>query len=138
MSGSTAGRHGSFRIIRMAIALLLCLTAGLMQSARAQRLPDFLGATPPAEFPGADRYGPPEGKPMVAKAYSGDRELGLVYLTSDVVNTRGYSSKPIDVLVALASDGRIAGAKLVEHHEPIVLIGIPSPRWTTSSAAMSA
>ena len=75
---------------------------------------------------------------MVAKAYSGDRELGLVYLTSDVVNTRGYSSKPIDVLVALASDGRIAGAKLVEHHEPIVLIGIPSPRWTTSSAAMSA
>ena len=35
---------------------------------------------------------------MVAKAYSGDRELGLVYLTSDVVNTRGYSSKPIDVL----------------------------------------
>lgn len=129
MSGSTAGRHGSFRIIRMAIALLLCLTAGLMQSAWAQRLPDFLGATPPAElFPGADRYGPPEGKPMVAKAYSGDRELGLVYLTSDVVNTRGYSSKPIDVLVALTSDGRIAGAKLVEHHEPIVLIGIPQSK----------
>ena len=45
-----------------------------------------------------------------------------------MVSTRGYSSKPIDVLVALANDGRIVGAKLVEHHEPIVLIGIPQAK----------
>ena len=50
------------------------------------------------------------------------------YITTDVVNTRGYSSKPIDTMVALANDGTIAGAKLVEHHEPIMLIGIPQSR----------
>ncbi|MFD4838602.1 4Fe-4S binding protein [Achromobacter sp. NPDC058515] len=98
-------------------------------AAQAQRLPEFLASTPiDAVFPGADRVGPAEGKPMVARAYSGDRQLGLVYLTSDVVNTRGYSSKPIDVLVGLSDSGRIVGAKLVEHHEPIVLIGIPQSK----------
>ncbi|RAP66033.1 4Fe-4S binding protein [Achromobacter sp. HZ01] len=109
------------------IALLLyILGAGLAQ---AQRLPDFLATTPIGEiFPGADRVDAPAGKPLAAKAYAGSRPLGVVYLTSDVVNTRGYSSKPIDVLVGLANDGRIVGAKLVEHHEPIVLIGIPQAK----------
>ncbi|HCW19136.1 MAG TPA: regulatory protein NosR, partial [Achromobacter sp.] len=32
------------------------------------------------------------------------------------------------VLVGLADNGRIVGAKLVEHHEPIVLIGIPQSK----------
>ncbi|WP_255592522.1 NosR/NirI family protein [Bordetella sp. BOR01] len=97
--------------------------------AQAQRLAHFLSAFPPAElFPGADRLGPPEGKPLAARAYAGSQPLGHVYLTTDVVNTRGYSSKPIDVIVGLADNGRITGARLVEHHEPIVLIGIPQSK----------
>ncbi|WP_430795400.1 4Fe-4S binding protein [Achromobacter spanius] len=104
-----------------------CVLIG--QAAQAQRLPEFLASTPiDAVFPGADRVGPAEGKPTVARVYAGDRQLGLVYLTTDVVNTRGYSSKPIDVLVGLSDSGRIMGAKLVEHHEPIVLIGIPQSK----------
>ncbi|HYG44062.1 MAG TPA: FMN-binding protein, partial [Bordetella sp.] len=97
--------------------------------AHAQRLAHFLSTYSPAElFPGADRLGTPEGKPLAARAYAGNHPLGYVYLTTDVVNTRGYSSKPIDVIVGLANDGRIVGARLVEHHEPIVLIGIPQSR----------
>ncbi|WP_323012535.1 4Fe-4S binding protein [Castellaniella sp.] len=95
------------------------------------RLGAFLEKTNPAEiFPGADRIGPPEGKPVVARAYAGNQQLGYVYLTTDIVNTRGYSSKPIDTLVGLSLDGEIVGAKLVEHHEPIVLIGIPEAKVT--------
>ncbi|WP_066079403.1 NosR/NirI family protein [Bergeriella denitrificans] len=97
--------------------------------AYAERLPEFLGKVSPSEiFPNADRYGEPEGKPMVARVYKGDEQLGLVYITTDVVGTRGYSSKPIDTMVAVANDGTIAGAKLVAHNEPIVLIGIPQER----------
>ena len=97
--------------------------------AYAERLPDFLSKVQPSEiFPGADRYGKPEGKPMVARVYKGNEQLGLVYITTDVVNTRGYSSKPIDTMMALANDGTIAGAKLVDHHEPTMLIGIPQSR----------
>ena len=61
-------------------------------------------------------------------AIKGGEPPGYVYLTTDVVNTRGYSSKPIDILVGIANDGTIVGAKLVEHHEPIVLIGIPQSK----------
>ncbi|WLW63794.1 4Fe-4S binding protein [Achromobacter aegrifaciens] len=112
-----------------AVFLVLLLCAQVFSAAQAQRLPDFLGGIPIEQiFPGADRADPPAGKPMVAKVYAGTRQLGVVYLTSDVVNTRGYSSKPIDVLVGLANDGRIVGARLVEHHEPIVLIGIPQSK----------
>lgn len=129
MRGSTAASHGFTRYIQAALFALWMSCLFLGHAAQAQRLPDFLATTPvDAVFPGADRVGPAEGKPMVARAYSGDRQLGLVYLTSDVVNTRGYSSKPIDVLVGLADNGRIVGAKLVEHHEPIVLIGIPQAK----------
>lgn len=93
------------------------------------RLGAFLQKTQPADiFPGADRIGPAEGKPVVARAYAGNTVLGYVYLTSDIVNTRGYSSKPIDILVGVSLDGTIVGAKLVEHHEPIVLIGIPESK----------
>jgi NosR/NirI family nitrous oxide reductase transcriptional regulator len=41
-----------------------------------------------------------------------------------VVDATGYSGKPINIVVGLDLKGRITGAKLVEHHEPIVLVGI--------------
>ncbi len=51
---------------------------------------------------------------MVARALKGGEPLGYVYLTTDVVNTAGYSSKPIDILVGIAKRrhhcGRQAGA----------------------------
>lgn len=122
-------RHGYPPLIGIFISIVLLCCALAANAAQAQRLPDFLKTIAIAEiFPGADRLGPPEGKPMTARAYAGERALGRVYLTSDVVNTRGYSSKPIDVLVGLADNGRIVGARLVEHHEPIVLIGIPQSK----------
>jgi NosR/NirI family transcriptional regulator, nitrous oxide reductase regulator len=95
--------------------------------ARAEtRLPEFIKQLSPAQvFPGADRLGPIDGTPPAAPAYAGDRLLGYVYLNSDVVNSTGYSGKPIIIVVGLALDGTIVGAKLVEHHEPIVLVGIP-------------
>lgn len=109
------------------LACLVCLLSIFFSaSAHAERLPEFLPKIAPSEiFPGANRYGKPEGKPMVARVYKDQEQLGFVYITTDLVSTRGYSSKPIDMMVAVANDGTIKGAKLVEHHEPIVLIGIP-------------
>ncbi len=110
---------------------VLCLISGLYAAPgqATPRLGEFLQTIAPADiFPGADRLGPAEGQPTVARAYAGDRLLGYVYLTTDIVNTRGYSSKPIDTLIGLSLEGEIVGARLVEHHEPIVLIGIPESR----------
>ncbi len=107
--GTHRGTHRAFPpFIRVFISIFLLCCTLCANAVQAQRLPDFLKTVSIADlFPGADRVGPPEGKPMTARAYAGERALGRIYLTSDVVNTRGYSSKPIDVLVALADNGRI-------------------------------
>ena len=100
--------------------LAACTLLILAAPAQAERLPDLINKVKPADvFPNATRFGAPEGKPMMAKVYEGDKEVGVVYITTDVVSTRGYSSKPIDTIVALDNEGTIKGAKMLEHHEPI-------------------
>ena len=79
-------------------------------------------------FPGADHIGEPQGEPPVAPAFSAGEQLGFVFLTSDYANTTGYSGKPIHQLVAVDLKGVVRKVLLVEHHEPIVLIGIPEKR----------
>jgi NosR/NirI family transcriptional regulator, nitrous oxide reductase regulator len=110
--------------------LLIALALSFAGPAQADsRLGEFLKAIQPGEiFPGADRIGPVDGKPPAAAAYAGDQLVGYVYLNADIVDSTGYSGKPINIVIAIALDGKIVGAKLVEHHEPIVLIGIPQEK----------
>ncbi len=97
----------------------------------SSELPRFLDKIKAAEiYPGADRIGSPTGKPFVAPAYIKGKQLGFVFLTSDYVNTTGYSGKPLHQLVSIDMQGVIQRVLLVEHHEPIVLIGIPEKRIT--------
>ncbi len=119
---------------RQSVALTLAVAAAIWifafaSSAIAQtatRLPQFLDKIQLTEiFPGAERLGPVEGTPPAAAAYRGTETAGYVYLDSDVVSSNGYSGKPIDIVIGIDLGGKIVGAKLVEHHEPIVLVGIP-------------
>jgi NosR/NirI family transcriptional regulator, nitrous oxide reductase regulator len=133
-SGSaTFASRSAIRAICIVSLLITILLLGVMP-ARAQsgiHLGDFLKQTQLSDvFPGADRVGPVEGNPPAAAVYRGDQALGFVYLNSDVVSSTGYSGKPIRILVGIDINGRIVGAKLVEHHEPIVLIGIPAAKLT--------
>jgi len=75
-------------------------------------------------FPGADRYGSLEGDPPSAPVYRGNELLGYAFLTSDVVRIPAYSGKPINTLVAFDIAGRIVGIQIVEHEEPILVVGI--------------
>jgi NosR/NirI family nitrous oxide reductase transcriptional regulator len=114
----------------LAVLLFQCLLAVGVAHAGSE-LPRFLDAIDPAEiFPGADKLGPATGDPLVAPAYQQGQQLGFVFLTSDFMNTTGYSGKPIHQLVAMDMQGVIRKVLLVEHHEPIVLIGIPEKRIT--------
>ena len=106
--------------------LLFCLSA---VTKAESSLPEFLNTIPLEEvFPGADRLGPVSGAPPAAPAFAGQKLLGYAYLNSDVVNSAGYSGKPISILIGISLDGKIVGAKLAAHHEPIVLIGIPQAK----------
>jgi len=99
------------------------------EACAAGRLSEYLGKAEPAELVrGANRFGAPQGDPAIAPAYKDDQLLGFVYLNSDFANATGYSGKPIQILVGIDPKGVLTGLKLVEHKEPIVLVGIPVGR----------
>jgi len=120
-----------YTAIRLIFSLILiqCLAIGAAHA--SSELPRFLDAINVQEiFPGADRLSAPTGEPLVAPAFKKGEQIGFVFLTSDYMNTTGYSGKPIHQLVAMDMQGVIQKVLLVEHHEPIVLIGIPEKRIT--------
>jgi NosR/NirI family nitrous oxide reductase transcriptional regulator len=95
----------------------------------AGRLSDYLTRAEPGELvPGANRFGQLQGDPAIAPAYKNSQLLGFIYLNSDFANATGYSGKPIQLLVGISPKGVLTGLKLVEHKEPIVLLGIPEKR----------
>lgn len=117
---------GKLRKLWLPIALLLAATLPLAP-AHAKSFGAYLVDVQPAEvFPGADHFGPVEGQPPAMAAFKGDQLLGYVFDTSDI----GYSGKPIRLLVGMDQAGVIVGAKVREHHEPILLAGIPPEKLT--------
>ncbi len=113
-------------------ALALLASAYLNQvSAATDHLERLLKRVEPGDlFPGADEFGAREGDPPVTQVLRDGQLVGYAFLNSSFVNSAGYSGKPIHILIALDLEGRIAGLNLVDHKEPIVLIGIPEHKIT--------
>ena len=55
---------------------------------------------------------------------SGGSTVGHIGSTWEIAGSVGYSGRPLDVLVAITPDARIAGALLVQHNEPVLTLGI--------------
>jgi NosR/NirI family nitrous oxide reductase transcriptional regulator len=119
------------RTVQLFLTLLLIQWLSINMVHAGSELPRFLDAISVQEiYPGADKIGTPDGDPVVAPVFKQGEQIGYVFLTSDYVNTTGYSGKPMHQLVAMDSNGIIQKVLLVEHSEPIVLIGIPEKRIT--------
>src|SRR5690606_34265254 len=73
----------------------------------------------------ASSFAPVEGAQYVEALDGSGERLGWVVLSTTVTDLDGYSGKPIATLVGLDVEGRIAGAEVVHHSEPILLLGIP-------------
>jgi NosR/NirI family transcriptional regulator, nitrous oxide reductase regulator len=115
------------KILIAFVVLALQVSAALAEP--DYELPRFIAAMAPHEaFPGADLLGDVLGDPPLVQALSGGELIGYVYLNSDFVNSTGYSGKPIHQLIAIDMNGVIRQVLLVEHHEPIVLVGISEAR----------
>lgn len=56
--------------------------------------------------------------------------IGWVALSTDLVDISAYSGKPMITLLAMDKQGRITGAKVLHHAEPILLVGIPEHKLT--------
>ena len=107
--------HRLFRSV-----VLLLLVTGAVQSA---------GAEPVAElaqrfFPQSGRVGEFAGDPPAAPVYQDDQLLGYVLRTTDIVRIPAYSGEPITLLVGVDLAGTIAGLEILEHSEPILVVGV--------------
>lgn len=68
----------------------------------------------------------PTGHPPAATIRTSDgRILGYAFSTHAVVGSVGYAGRPLDIVAAVTPAGLIAGARIVAHEEPILVIGIP-------------
>ncbi len=80
-------------------------------------------------YPSAASLGPPEGEPIAAKTYDSEgNHIGYVFVNTDFLPTIGYSGKPIHIAIGMDLEGKIKGAKLLKHSEPIILVGIPESK----------
>ncbi len=75
-------------------------------------------------FPQAERLGDTLDVVRARAVYAGDTLQGWVFLSDEIFPMPAYSGKPISVLVGLRPDATIAGAKIVAHEEPILVIGV--------------
>lgn len=67
-----------------------------------------------------------EGTPPAAIVRAADgRVLGYAFSSLEVSGSVGYAGRPLDIVAAVTSEGLIAGAEIVAHEEPILVIGIP-------------
>jgi len=125
-------RHSKPSIMKRCAGMLLVALFMLCHPGMAfadSRLAEFAARVTPQEvFPGATRFGDPQGEPPILPAYAADKLLGYVYLNSDFTASIGYSGKPVRILVGIDTSGVITSLKLVEHKEPIVLVGVPERR----------
>jgi len=119
----------SFLFLLPALVIaLVSIVAGPVQ-AQGSVLEKYLPQVQAADLvAGATGFGPLRDDLSVAPVLQGSSQIGWAYVTSDFVGTTGYSGKPIHVMMALDLAGKVIGAQLVKHSEPIVLVGIPEAK----------
>ncbi|MFP4609752.1 MAG: transcriptional regulator NosR [Thiohalophilus sp.] len=109
--------RGLFTLLTIALLLLLPLAVQAGFDDKHPQVRDM--------FPEADRFGELEGDPPAAAVYKDDETIGYVFESSDSIKIPAYSGKPVNMLIGIDMEGLITGARVIEHHEPILLVGIP-------------
>ena len=89
--------------------------------------PDWVNLDMAKEFfPNTSKLGPLEGDPPSVSVFEDGELIGYLFVTKDITSSKGYSSQEFDMLVGLGLDGKLTGAKVLNHNEPI--IGMYTPQ----------
>lgn len=104
----------------MLIAIFTSTTPEFAHASFAEKYPEASGF-----FPQADRIGELEGEPPAAPVYKENQIIGYLFETGNIASIPAYSGKPVNLLVGMDTRGTITGVQVLEHHEPILLVGIP-------------
>jgi len=79
-------------------------------------------------FPESTKVSDKQGQIPFWTIYKGDEIQGYAFETNDIAKIPAYSGEPVNMLVAIDPKGIYLGAKVLEHHEPIILAGIPESK----------
>jgi len=79
-------------------------------------------------FPQATKVSDKAGEPLIWTVYQQEEIIGYAFETNDIAKIPAYSGEPVNMLVAIDPKGVYLGAKVLEHHEPIILAGIPESK----------
>jgi NosR/NirI family nitrous oxide reductase transcriptional regulator len=124
-------------VIIIVCSWLIMIFGGVSLGQAANELPNYLESLQPSDlFKDADAFGQLVGEPPIAPVLRKGEMVGFAYLNSDFSSSVGYSGKPIHIVVGIDPTGIIRGIKLVDHKEPIVLIGIPEAKVVASMNAL--
>ncbi|MDG2391994.1 MAG: 4Fe-4S binding protein [Thalassotalea sp.] len=79
-------------------------------------------------FPEATQIGEKSGEVLIWTIKKESEVIGYAFETNDLAKIPAYSGEPVNMLVAISPEGVYLGAKVLEHHEPIILAGIPETK----------
>ncbi len=108
----------------LSLVYIVILGLGLSMPAHAYNKTYDLFEQAKTYFPDADSYQEANDIKVVV-AYKNKQAIGFSFTNEDILSIPAYSGKPINNLIAMNAKGDILSAKLLEHHEPILLVGIP-------------
>ncbi|QSX31744.1 regulatory protein NosR [Shewanella cyperi] len=79
-------------------------------------------------FPSATSISEKQGEVPVWTILRDQQVLGYAFETNDIARIPAYSGEPVNMLVAIDPQGKFLDARVLEHHEPIILAGIPESK----------
>lgn len=127
-------RHWSSPLRLLVVLLAMCLSLPAL-ALEFDQYPGDLGSAKgdlalfQQAFPGTDRIEPVADLPWPVNAlYRGDELVGYAFESAEVAPIPAYSGKPVNLLLAIDPSASLRLAKVLNHSEPIMLVGIPSER----------
>ncbi|MGF1757684.1 NosR/NirI family protein [Photobacterium sagamiensis] len=119
-----------FRTMIFRVFLFVLLSVGGIAPASA------LFVSPPKDpipliketFPDATKIADKQGEIPAWSIYKDQDIIGYAFETNDIAKIPAYSGEPVNMLVAIDPQGNYLTAKVLEHHEPIILAGIPETK----------
>jgi NosR/NirI family nitrous oxide reductase transcriptional regulator len=124
----------SKKIIALALMLLassFAIAGGLIISPAKQALPFIESAFPEATYISEKEGNIEKEELLVWTVKKDDAVLGYAFETDDIALIPAYSGEPVNSLVSMDVDGKIIAVNVLEHHEPILLVGIPEHKLHT-------
>ena len=81
-----------------------------------------------SHFPTGANFGNYDENTNTWKIVSKEETIGYFFETDSQVSIPAYSGKPVNLAIAIDNKGLFKYAWVLEHHEPILLVGIPEQK----------